>query len=173
MCKQTLCLAVPLSAAIIIAGALSASGGNLDPALPPAPTMHTLEDIYTLVSDNSHPKPENIRNIHAVIDTGVVTGSEIVVPFTTSYHAFINVLDHVGELDNGFVMRSDVSITTPGVCTPLPGLFRDQGQATFSVGAAPDGIKILPGEDWSFGLRHDNPNQDCGTVHVTFSGYVY
>jgi hypothetical protein len=38
---------VLVCASIVAAGSLISFGGDLDPTLPPAPTMHTLEDIYS------------------------------------------------------------------------------------------------------------------------------
>ncbi len=51
MYKQTLCVTLPISAAVIIAAALFANAGDLNP--PPGdigPTMHTLDEIYELAA---------------------------------------------------------------------------------------------------------------------------
>lgn len=49
MYKQTLCVTLPISAAVIIAAALFANAGDLNPPEGPiGPTMHTLEEIYEL-----------------------------------------------------------------------------------------------------------------------------
>ena len=54
MYKQTLCVTLPISAAVIVAAALFAKAGDLNP--PPGdiqPTMHTLAEIYDLVQQSS------------------------------------------------------------------------------------------------------------------------
>ena len=54
MYKQTLCVTLPISAAVIIAAALFANAGDLDPPEGPIePTMHTLQEIYDLVQQSS------------------------------------------------------------------------------------------------------------------------
>ncbi len=54
MYKQTLCVTLPISAAVIIAAALFASAGDLNPLDGPiGPTMHDLQEIYDLVQQSS------------------------------------------------------------------------------------------------------------------------
>ena len=54
MYKQTLCVTLPISAAVIIAAALFAKAGDLDPDPGPIqPTMRTLQEIYDLVQQSS------------------------------------------------------------------------------------------------------------------------
>ena len=51
MYKQTLCVTLPISAAVIIAAALFANAGDLNPPEGPiGPTMHTLDEIYELAA---------------------------------------------------------------------------------------------------------------------------
>ena len=45
-----------LAALVLIS--LNAGGGSLEPNAPPGPTMHTLEDIYNLVSSGIEPPPQ-------------------------------------------------------------------------------------------------------------------
>ena len=54
MYKQTLCVTLPISAAVIIAATLFANAGELDPPKGPIePTMHTLEEIYSFLQQSS------------------------------------------------------------------------------------------------------------------------
>lgn len=50
MRERTLCTTLPICVAVIIAGALLARGGDLNPPPGPVgPTMHTLDEIYNAV----------------------------------------------------------------------------------------------------------------------------
>ena len=48
-------VAVSIVFGILILITLNAGGGNLEPNAPPGPTMHTLEDIYEVVSSETEP----------------------------------------------------------------------------------------------------------------------
>jgi type VI secretion system secreted protein Hcp len=51
-------VAVLLIVGAVILIALNAGGGSLEPNAPPGPTMHTLEDIYKVVSAGVEPPPQ-------------------------------------------------------------------------------------------------------------------
>ncbi len=54
MYKQTLCVTLPISASVIIAAALFANAGDLNPPDGPiGSTMHDLQEIYDLVQQSS------------------------------------------------------------------------------------------------------------------------
>ena len=94
MYKQTLCVTLPMSAAVIIAAALFANAGDLNP--PPGdigPTMHTLDEIYELAATQQPCPPctweywsGNVKGptTQAVLGAGLLHGVWM-VPFAGAF----------------------------------------------------------------------------------------
>jgi hypothetical protein len=65
-----------------------ANGGDLDPTLPPAPTMHTLDEIYNLLGPAVTCGEQEVVSFYAVIGSG----SESTWPVPTGGFVLTDVL---------------------------------------------------------------------------------
>ncbi len=153
MYKQTLCVTLPISAAVIIAAALFANAGDLDPPKGPIePTMHTLEEIYVAVTNPPccSPEPEDIRTYHKQLSG---SGTGIIIPKV--------------EGPNGFILTGVVS----GASLRM---FQDTGAGPVEILSIfnlvqPDltpGLPLIPGSTIT-GVS------GTGDLLITLTGYVY
>lgn len=112
MCKQTLCVTLPISAAVIIAAALFANAGDLDPAKGPVePTMHDLQEIYDLVQQSSpcggctweyKHIPSVGGEVLAIAESGVLHGMWLKNPTANGFQGTLEISD--GPFNGGITI---------------------------------------------------------------------